>query len=154
MTLSAGTPAPDFRLPDQHGTIHSLADYRGKRLVLYFYPRDMTSGCTKQACGFSERMPLFQEKNTAVIGISKDSTSSHLRFQEKYSLEFPLLSDPDLAVHIAYDVIKLKETASGEKPGTLRSAFLIDEDGMVIRAFYGVRAADNPEEMLNLVRSA
>ena len=106
--LSVGTKAPEFSLPDQNGSIRSLSDFREHRIVLYFYSRDMTSGCAKHACGFAELFPHFQEKNAVVIGISKDTVASHKKFEEKYSLPFILLSDPDLTVLQAYDVWKEK----------------------------------------------
>ena len=106
--LEVGTKAPDFTLPDQNGNVHSLSDYRGKKVVLYFYPKDNTPGCTKQACGFAERYPQFTEKGAVILGISKDSVASHKKFEEKYGLPFTLLADPDLVVIQAYDVWKEK----------------------------------------------
>ena len=94
--LEIGTKAPAFELPDQNGDIHRLEEYKGKRVILYFYPKDNTAGCTKQACGFGELYPQFLEKGAVVIGVSKDSVASHKKFEEKYHLPFPLLSDPDL----------------------------------------------------------
>ena len=154
MPLKEGTPAPDFSLPDQNGNMHSLAQYRGRKVVLYFYPRDNTPGCTKQACGFRERYSLFQELQTVILGVSRDSTASHLRFQEKLALPFPLLSDPELTVHRAYEVLQPKKTAQGTKEGTVRSAFLIDENGILLKALSGVKATDNPGEMLELLKAA
>ena len=106
--LSVGTKAPEFSLPDQNGIVRSLSDFREKRIILYFYSKDMTSGCTKQACGFAELYPQFLEKEAVVIGISKDTVVSHKRFEEKYGLPFILLSDPDLTAIRAYDVWKEK----------------------------------------------
>ena len=102
--LEVGTKAPDFSLPDQNGKIHTLAEYAGKKVVLYFYPKDNTPGCTKQACGFSERYPQFMEKGAVVLGVSKDSVASHKKFEEKYNLGFTLLADPELNAIKAYDV--------------------------------------------------
>ena len=102
--LETGSKAPEFTLPDQNGEMHSLKDYRGKKVILYFYPKDNTTGCTKQACGFAERYPQIQEKGAVVLGISKDSVKSHKNFETKYSLPFTILSDPDHAVIEAYDV--------------------------------------------------
>ena len=102
--LNTGTAAPDFILPDQNGELRSLSGYSGRRIILYFYSRDMTSGCTKQACGFAELYPHFQENGTEIIGISRDSTASHRKFAEKYNLPFVLLSDPDMQAIRAYDV--------------------------------------------------
>ena len=102
--LANGTKAPDFTLPDQNGQPRKLSEYLGQRVILYFYPRDMTAGCTKQACAFAELYPQFREKGTAVLGISKDSVASHKKFEEKYGLPFVLLSDPEKTVIQAYDV--------------------------------------------------
>ncbi|MBQ4537507.1 MAG: peroxiredoxin, partial [Lachnospiraceae bacterium] len=106
--LEVGTKAPVFSLPDQNGTVHTLEEYKGKKVVLYFYPKDNTSGCSKQACGFAELYPQFMEKGAVVIGISKDSVVSHKKFEEKFGLPFTLLSDTELAVIQAYDVWKEK----------------------------------------------
>ena len=107
--LEVGVKAPDFELPDQNGKIHRLSDYTGKKVILYFYPKDNTAGCTKQACGFSERYPQFTEKGAVILGVSKDSVSSHKRFEEKYGLAFTLLADPERKVIEAYDVWKEKK---------------------------------------------
>lgn len=93
--LEVGTKAPDFELPDQNGDMHKLSDYTGKKIILYFYPKDNTAGCTKQACGFSDRYPQFTEKGAVILGISKDSIASHKKFEEKYGLAFTLLADPE-----------------------------------------------------------
>ncbi len=149
--LEVGTAAPSFALPDQNGTIHTLEEYRGKKLILYFYPRDNTSGCTKQACGFGERYPQFLEKGAEVVGISKDSVASHKRFEEKYSLPFTILSDPELTAIQAYDVWKEKKNYGKVSMGVVRTTYLIDEDGVIVKAMGRVKAADNPEQMLNLL---
>lgn len=149
--LEVGTKAPDFTLPDQNGTMHSLADYRGKKVILYFYPKDNTSGCTKQACGFSERYPHFREKGVEVLGVSKDSVESHKRFEEKYGLAFPLLADPERKVLEAYDVWKEKTNYGKVSMGVVRTTYLIDESGVIIRAQDKVKAAENPEEMLKAI---
>lgn len=107
--LNTGIKAPNFELPDQNGTIHTLEEYRGKKVILYFYPKDNTPGCTKQACGFSERYPQFMEKGTVVLGVSRDTVASHKKFEEKYGLVFTLLSDPERKVIEAYDVWKEKK---------------------------------------------
>ena len=108
--LEVGTKALEFTLPDQNGEMKSLADYRGQKVILYFYPKDMTAGCTKQACAFGELYPQFREKGAVVLGVSKDSVKSHKRFEEKYGLPFTLLSDPEKEVIQAYDVWKEKRT--------------------------------------------
>ena len=106
--LEIGTKAPAFTLQDENGTLHTLEEYRGKKVILYFYPKDNTPGCTKQACGFSELYPQFLEKGAVVLGVSKDSVASHKKFKEKFNLAFTLLSDPQLEVIQAYDVWKEK----------------------------------------------
>jgi peroxiredoxin Q/BCP len=146
--LEVGTKAPDFTLPDQNGMMHSLADYRGKKVILYFYPKDNTSGCTKQACGFSERYPHFSEKGVEVLGVSKDSVESHKKFEEKYNLAFTLLSDPERRVLEAYDVWKEKKNYGKVSMGVVRTTYLIDENGIIIRANDKVKAAEDPEKML------
>ncbi|MBR2570614.1 MAG: thioredoxin-dependent thiol peroxidase [Clostridia bacterium] len=146
--LEIGTRAPEFTLPDQNGALHSLSDYRGQKVVLYFYPKDMTAGCTKQACAFGELYPQFREKGAVVLGVSKDSVASHKKFEEKYGLPFTLLSDPEKTVIQAYDVWKEKKNYGKTTMGVVRSTYLIDEDGMIIRAFANVKAADNPSRML------
>ena len=146
--LEIGTKAPDFTLPDQNGNMHSLSEYRGKKVILYFYPKDNTAGCTKQACGFAERYPQFTEKGAVVLGISKDSVASHKKFEEKYGLPFTLLADPGLAAIQAYDVWQEKKNYGKTYMGVVRSTYLIDENGKIVKAFEKVKAADNPEQML------
>ena len=146
--LAIGTTAPDFTLPDQNGVEHTLSDYRGQKVVLYFYPKDNTSGCTKQACLFGDLYPQFQEKGAVVLGVSKDSVASHKKFEEKYGLPFTLLSDTEKTVHMAYDVWKEKKTAGKVSFGTVRTTYLIDEQGVIVKAFDKVKAAENPAQML------
>ena len=146
--LEVGTKAPDFTLPDQNGNMHSLSEYRGKKVILYFYPKDNTAGCTKQACGFAERYPQFTEKGAVVLGISKDSVASHKKFEEKYGLPFTLLADPELVAIQAYDVWQEKKNYGKTYMGVVRSTYLIDEKGKIVKAFDKVKAADNPEQML------
>lgn len=147
--LEIGTKAPDFSLPDQNGKAHSLSEYLGKKVILYFYPKDMTSGCSKQACGFAELYPQFMEKNAVVIGISKDTVVSHKKFEEKYGLPFTLLSDTEKTVIQAYDVWKEKKNYGKITMGVLRTTYLIDENGIIIKAMDKVKAADNPGQMLS-----
>lgn len=149
--LSIGTPAPDFTLPDQNGTPHSLSDYRGRKVILYFYPKDMTTGCTAQACGFAELYPQFREKEAVILGVSKDSVASHKKFEEKYHLPFPLLSDPEKTVILAYDVWHEKKMAGKVSMGVVRTTYLIDEQGVIIQAMDKVKAAENPGKMLETV---
>ena len=146
--LDIGTQAPDFKLPDQDGQMRSLVDFRGQKVILYFYPLAMTSGCTKQACGFGELYPQFQEKGAVVIGISKDTVASHKKFEEKYGLPFILLSDTEKTVIQAYDVWKEKKNYGKVSMGVVRTTYLIDEDGVIVRAHDKVKAADNPAHML------
>ncbi len=146
--LEVGTVAPDFTLPDQNGQMHTLSDYRGQKVVLYFYPRDNTAGCTKQACSFGELYPQFQEKGAVVLGVSKDTVASHKRFEEKYGLPFTLLSDTEKEVLAAYDVWKEKKLYGKVSMGVIRTTYLIDENGVIVRAFGKVKAADNPAQVL------
>ena len=146
--LEIGTKAPDFSLPNQNGEIHSLEEYKGKKVILYFYPRDNTAGCTTQACGFAERYPQFLEKNAVVLGVSKDSVASHKKFEEKYELPFTLLSDTELSCIQAYDVWKEKNNYGKKTMGVVRTTYLIDEQGIIVKAFGKVKAADNPAQML------
>ena len=146
--LNTGIKAPNFELPDQNGTIHTLEEYRGKKVILYFYPKDNPPGCTKQACGFSERYPQFMEKGTVVLGVSRDTVASHKKFEEKYGLVFTLLSDPERKVIEAYDVWKEKKNYGKVSMGVVRTTYLIDENGIIIRANDKVKAAEDAEKML------
>jgi peroxiredoxin Q/BCP len=146
--LEVGTKAPNFELPDQNGELHTLEEYRGKKVILYFYPKDNTPGCTKQACGFSERLPQFSEKNTVVLGISKDSVASHKRFEEKQNLTITILADPERTVIEAYDVWKEKKLYGKVSMGVVRTTYLIDEEGVIIKANDKVKAAEDPQKML------
>lgn len=146
--LANGTKAPDFTLPDQNGQSRKLSEYLGQRVILYFYPRDMTAGCTKQACAFAELYPQFREKGAAVLGISKDSVASHKKFEEKYGLPFVLLSDPEKTVIQAYDVWKEKKMYGKVSMGVVRTTYLIDEQGIIVKGFEKVKPAENPADML------
>ena len=134
--LEINTKAPSFNLPDEEGNMHTLEEYRGHRVILYFYPRDNTPGCSKQACGFRDLYPEFLEKDAVVIGISKDSVASHKKFKEKYALPFTLLSDTE------------KKNYGKVSMGVVRTTYLIDEEGIIIKAKEKVKTADNPQEML------
>jgi peroxiredoxin Q/BCP len=147
--IAIGTKAPDFTLEDQNGIPHSLSDYLGQKVILYFYPKDMTSGCTKQACGFAERYPLFREKGAVILGVSKDSVASHKKFEEKYGLPFTLLSDPDHKVIEAYGVWQEKKLYGKVSMGVVRSTYLIDENGIIVKALQKVKADQNPQQMLD-----
>ena len=146
--LAVGTKAPAFELPDENGTVHTLEEYKGQKVVLYFYPRDNTSGCTAQACASGDLMPAFREKGAVIIGVSKDSVASHKKFKEKYELPFTLLADPDLEAIQAYDVWHEKNMYGKKTFGVVRTTYLIDEEGTIVRAMDKVKAKDNPAQML------
>ncbi len=146
--LETGTKAPEFTLPDQNGVMHSLSDYRGKKVILYFYPKDNTSGCTKQACSFRDLYPLFNEKGAEVIGISKDTVKSHKKFEENHGLPFTILADPEKEVIQMYDVLKEKNMYGKKVLGVVRTTYLIDEEGMIVRALEKVKPAENAADML------
>ena len=148
--LEIGTVAPEFSLPDQDGKVHKLSDYKGQKVILYFYPKDMTGGCTAQACSFRDLYPQIEEKGAVVLGVSKDSVQSHKRFEEKYGLPFPLLADVDLEVITAYDVLKKDKDGKPAK-GLIRSTYLIDGDGIIIKALGAVKAKENANQMLELL---
>lgn len=140
MTLSAGTPAPAFTAKDTHGNTVSLADYAGKTVILYFYPKDDTPGCTKQACGFRDHYADYQSKNIVVLGVSADDEASHQRFTEKYDLPFPLLADSDRSIIKAYDV----DGGSYAK----RVTYIIDENGMISHVYDSVQTATHATDVL------
>lgn len=146
--LEINTKAPSFNLPDEEGNMHTLEEYRGHRVILYFYPRDNTPGCSKQACGFRDLYPEFLEKDAVVIGISKDSVASHKKFKEKYELPFTLLSDTEKKTIMDYDVWKEKKNYGKVNMGVVRTTYLIDEEGIIIKAKEKVKTADNPQEIL------
>ena len=148
MTLEVGMKAPLFTLLDKNGNLVSLSDFLGKKVVLYFYPKDNTPGCTRQACAFGESYEAFQAKNTVVIGISKDSAASHLRFAEKYHLPFILLSDPELQAIQAYGVWQEKKLYGKVSMGVVRSTYLIDERGMIEKVMPKVKPDTNAGELL------
>ncbi len=149
--LEIGTKAPEFTALDQNGQSRSLSDFRGQKVILYFYPKDMTAGCSTQACGFAELYPQFREKGAMIIGVSKDSVASHKKFEEKFHLPFILLSDPDKEIIQAYGVWQEKMNYGKTTMGVVRTTYLIDENGVITKAFGKVRAADNPGQMLSEV---
>lgn len=149
--LEVGVKAPDFSLPDQNGEMHTLKEFSGKKVILYFYPRDNTPGCSKQACGFAELNPQFMEKDAVIVGVSKDSVASHKRFEEKFNLPFILLSDTELEAIKAYDVWKEKKNYGKVSMGVVRTTYLIDENGVIEKAFDKVKTAENPSQMLALL---
>lgn len=146
--LEVGTKAPLFTLPDKDGKEISLADYLGKKIVLYFYPRDNTPGCTRQACAFAAAYEEFKNQDITVIGISKDSVASHLKFAEKHNLPFILLSDPELQAIQAYDVWKEKKLYGKVSMGVVRTTYIIDEQGMIEKVMPKVKPDTNAAEIL------
>lgn len=146
--LEAGTKAPNFTLPNKDGNMVSLSDFTGKRVVLYFYPRDNTPGCTRQACAFGAAYEEFQKIGVAVIGISKDSTASHQRFAEKHNLPFLLLSDPELQAIQAYGVWQEKKNYGKVSMGVVRSTFIIDGEGQIEKVMPKVKPDTNAAEAL------
>ena len=147
--LKVGEKAPLFTLPDQNGNPVSLSDFAGKKVVLYFYPKDNTPGCTRQACAFAGAYEGFREKNVAVIGMSRDSVASHLKFAQKYELPFTLLSDPETGVLQAYDVWKEKTRCGKTSMGIVRSTYIINEDGVIEQAMPDVKPDTNAAEILS-----
>lgn len=146
--LEPGTKAPEFTLPDQNGNPVSLSDFQGKKVILYFYPKDNTSGCTKQACAYAEMYPQFQEKDAIVLGISKDTVRSHKNFEQKYNLPFTILADPEKDVLNAYDVMKEKTMYGKKVMGTVRTTYLIDENGVIEKAYSKVKPEEDPKILL------
>ena len=146
--LTIGTMAPDFTLCDQAGTAHTLSAYRGKKVLLYFYPKDNTPGCSKQAAAYSEAIQQFLDLGVTVLGVSKDSLASHQKFSDKYQLAFPILSDPERTVIEAYDVWKEKKLYGKVSMGVVRTTYLIDEEGRIAFANDKVKAADDAAKML------
>lgn len=149
--LEVGTKAPEFTLPDQDGNSVSLSDFLGKKVVLYFYPRDNTPGCTRQACAFAGAFGQFKALNTVVIGVSKDSIASHRKFADKYTLPFTLLSDPELTVLQAYGVWQEKKMYGKVSMGVVRSTYLIDEQGMIQAVMPKVKPDTNAAQILELL---
>lgn len=146
--LQQGTKAPDFTLPDKDGNAVSLSDFLGKKVVLYFYPKDNTPGCTRQACAFAGAYAEFQNKNVAVIGVSKDSVASHVKFAEKYNLPFVLLSDTELDAIKKYDVWQEKKMCGKVGMGVVRTTYIIDEKGFIEKVMPKVKPDTNAAEIL------
>ena len=146
--LEVGSKAPDFRLLDQNGNAVSLSDFLGRRVVLYFYPKDNTPGCTRQACAFAASYQQFRQSDVAVIGISKDSVASHVKFAQKYDLPFVLLSDPELQAIQAYEVWQEKKLYGKVSMGVVRTTYLIDEQGRIEKVMPKVKPDTNAAEIL------
>lgn len=146
--LEVGSFAPDFTLLDKDGNEVTLSDFRGKKVVLYFYPKDNTPGCTRQACAFAGAYAGFREKNIAVIGVSRDSVASHAKFAEKYNLPFTLLSDPELVAIKAYGVWQEKKLYGKVSFGVVRTTFIIDEEGKIERVMEKAKPDTNAAEIL------
>ncbi len=150
--LEVGIKAPDFTLPDKDGNLVSLQDFAGKKVVLYFYPKDNTPGCTKQACAFAGAYSGFEELGVQVVGISKDSVKSHLNFAAKYNLPFVLLADPELQAIQAYDVWKEKKLYGKVSMGVVRTTYVIDECGVIEKVMPKVKPDTNAAEILAYLR--
>jgi peroxiredoxin Q/BCP len=149
--LNVGDKAPDFTLPNQDGESVSLGDYAGKRVIVYFYPKDNTPGCTKEACSIRDNFPALTEKDAVVLGISADSVDSHRKFKEKFSLPFTLLSDPEMEVIKAYGAWGTKKMYGKEYEGIMRYTYVIGADGTVEKAFDKVKTAQHGEELLGVL---
>lgn len=149
--IEKGMKAPDFTLQDKNGNNVSLSDFRGKKVVLYFYPKDNTPGCTRQACAFAGAYRQFAEKNVEVIGISKDSVASHLKFAEKHSLPFILLADPLLDAIQKYGVWQEKKLYGKVSMGVVRTTFIIDENGIIEKVMPKVKPDTNAGEILEFI---
>ena len=152
--MTLGSHAPDFTLPDQNGVSHSLSDYQGQWVLLYFYPKDDTPGCTKEACMIRDAFPRFETLNAVVLGVSVDSVASHKKFAEKYKLPFTLLSDEHKKVVNLYHVWAAKRFLGREYEGTLRTSFLIDPEGDIEKIYHDVKPAKHAEEVLHDLRES
>ena len=149
--IEIGAKAPDFMLQDTNGNAVSLSDFKGRKVVLYFYPKDNTPGCTRQACAFAAAYDAFRSKDIAVIGISRDSVASHVKFAEKYALSFTLLSDPDRVAIEAYGVWQEKKMCGKVSMGVVRTTFIIDEDGNISHIMPRVKPDNNAAEILAML---
>ncbi|MDP4169708.1 MAG: thioredoxin-dependent thiol peroxidase [Bacillota bacterium] len=152
MAIAVGSTAPDFALEATNGEIVKLSDLKGKNIVIYFYPKDMTPGCTTEACDFRDQHERFAEVNAVVLGISPDPIASHQKFMEKYGLPFLLLSDPDHKAAEAFDVWKLKKNFGNEYMGIERSTFVLDKEGMVAKEWRKVKVKGHVDEALEFIK--
>lgn len=150
--LQTNTKAPDFSLPDQSGKVHKLSDYMGKWVLLYFYPKDDTPGCTKEACGIRDNFPAFKKLDAIVLGVSADTEKSHDKFAQKYELPFTLLADTEKEVVKLYDVYKPKKFMGKEFLGVLRTSFLINPQGNLAKIYENVKPAEHAEEVLGDIK--
>jgi peroxiredoxin Q/BCP len=151
MPIEAGIPAPEFTLPDENEEKRSLKDFRGKPLILYFYPKDDTPGCTTEACNFRDDYSAYQDAGVTILGVSPDSPKSHTKFKKKYGLPFPLLADEDHAVADLYGVWGPKKFRGRSYEGILRTTFLIDAKGQIQKVFENVKPADHSAEILKTI---
>ena len=149
MPISAGSPAPEFEMPDDTNVLRKLSDYRGKNVVLYFYPADDTSGCTKEACNFRDDYSAYEKAGVVILGVSPDDVRSHTKFKNKYQLPFPLLVDEGHKVCDAYGVWGPKKFLGKSYEGVLRTTFLIDGNGNIVKVFEKVRPAEHSAEVLS-----
>ena len=150
---SVGDRAPQFTLQDTQGRKVKLADLKGKKVVLYFYPKDLTPGCTKEACGFRDDLAKFEKKDVAVLGVSADGVESHQKFTEKFGLNFPLLSDPDHKVAELYGVWQEKNMYGRKSWGIKRTTFIIDEEGKIARVFGKVDTSNHSQHVLEALKN-
>lgn len=153
MTIKVGDSAIEFNLPDENGDYHRLKDYAGKKVILYFYPKDDTPGCTAQACSFRDNIGQFNTKNSVVLGVSPDSIASHKKFKEKYGLPYTLLADENHAISEAYGVWQLKKNYGKEYMGIVRTTFVIDEEGKIMKVYEKVKPEENAREILELLEA-
>lgn len=153
MPLASGIPAPDFELPDDTNTPRRLSSFRGKPVILYFYPKDDTPGCTKEACNFRDDYSAYEDAGVTILGISPDTSRSHARFKTKFQLPFPLLADEEHKVCDQYAAWGLKKLMGREYEGVLRTTYLIDAQGKIARVFENVRPAEHSTEVLDAIRS-
>ena len=148
MPIAIGIPAPDFQLPDENGSLRTLSEFQGKRVVLYFYPKDDTPGCTTEACEFRDAYADYEKAGVVILGVSPDAPKSHTNFKNKFNLPFPLLADNDHAVCQAYGVWGRKKYMGREYDGVFRTTFLIGPDGTILKVFEGVKPAGHAAEVL------
>ena len=152
MAVIIGKPAPEFSLPDETGAVRNLSDYRGNKLILYFYPKDDTPGCTTEACNFRDDYSTYVDANVIILGVSPDSVKSHKKFKDKYQLPFPLLADEKHAVCETYGVWGKKSFMGKEYLGVSRTTFVINENGTIINIFYDVKPAQHSAEIIGSLR--